>query len=333
MIATLLTIGLLLLVVSLLLAPLEALGWWAGWFGDEELGEQPKRAKSRSDYREFGAGKTSERFVVYLDGIAKVGHGNYEDVTGLLDRLSAGLPRSVVLGDILPYSVSNVELIEGRLLSRFWRRMLQFKLEGRQPLLSFSINVRNLLQVLVAADGRYGTIYGRGEARMIVAGLLAKGYRPGSGAPIIIIGYSGGVQIGLVSVPFLKRALEAPITMISLAGIMASEPGMSQLEHFHHLEARSDRIPLWGRLAFPGLWGVMSYSAYNRLKRSGKYSQYDLGTMRHNGAGSYLDDDAFHGDRSHQEITAEKLIDLIRAIEVPDPEPEPAPPPAAAGTR
>src|SRR5690606_15929652 len=167
----------------------------------------PRRAKSRTDDREFGAGKTSELFVAYLDGIAKVGHGNYEDVTGLLDRLSAGLPRSVVLGDILPYSVSNVELIEGRLLSRFWRRMLQFKLEGRQPLLSFSINVRNLLQVLVAADGRYGTIYGRGEARMIVAGLLAKGYRPGSGAPIIIIGYSGGVQIGLVSVPFLKRAL------------------------------------------------------------------------------------------------------------------------------
>jgi len=330
-IGALLIAGLALLTISLFLAPLEALGWWAGWFGEGELGVARKGTRIRSDYREFGTRKTAERYVVYLDGIAKVGHGNYDDVSGLLDRLSAGLPRTVVLGDILPYSVTNVELIQGRLMSRFWRRMLQFKLEGKQPLLAFSINVRNLLQVLVAADGRYAPIYGRGEARMIVAALLANGYQPDSGTPVIIVGYSGGVQVGLVTVPFLKRALGAPLTMISLAGVMASEPGMNQLEHFHHLEARSDRIPLWGRLAFPGLWGVMSYSAYNRLKRSGKYSQYDLGTMRHNGAGSYLDDDAFHGDRSHQEITAEKLIDLIRAIEVPDP--EPVPPPAAAATR
>src|SRR5690606_20846159 len=158
-----------------------------------------------------------ERYVIYLDGIAKVGHGNYEDVTGLLDRLSAGLPRSVVLGDILPYSVTNVELIKGRPFSRFWRRMMQFKLEGKQPLLAFSINARNLLQVLVAADGRYGPVYGRGEGQVILNSLLRAGYDLAARPPIVIVGYSGGVQIGLVATPFLNRALGTHITMISLA--------------------------------------------------------------------------------------------------------------------
>src|SRR5690606_11359823 len=252
-----------MLVLSMLLAPLEALGWWAGWFG-EEVDEPVAPPTMQADYRQFGRDKTPDRFVVYLDGIAKVGHSNYDDVSGLLDRLSAALPATVVLGDIMPYSVRNLELTKGRPLSRFWRRMLQFKLEGRQPLLAFTINVRNLLQVLVAADNRYAPIYGRGEAQLIAASLLANGYRPGSGAPIVIVGYSGGVQVGLVCVPFLKRALDAPITMISLAGVMASEPGMNQLEHFHHIESSSDKIPLYGRVMFPGRWRVARGSHFNR---------------------------------------------------------------------
>lgn len=319
MIVTLLLVGLGVLALSLFLAPLEALGWWAGWFG-EDLDAPETGVSIQADYREFGGGKTPKRFVVYLDGIAKVGHANYEDVTGMLDRLSAALPMTVVLGDILPYSVRNVELIEGRLLSRFWRRMLQFKLEGKQPLLAFSINVRNLLQVLVAADSRYAPIYGRGQARVMVASLVANGYHPGSGTPIVIIGYSGGVQVGLVAVPFLKRALDAPITMISLAGVMASEPGMNQLEHFHHLESRTDRIPFSARLLLPGRWPIARNSHFNRLRRSGKFTTYEMGSMRHNGAGSYLDDEAYQGDKNHgmnnQEITSMKLIELIRSVEL-----------------
>lgn len=316
MITALLLVAFWMLVISLFLAPLEALGWWAGWFG-EELDESPVPLNSRSDFRQFGGGKSPQRFVVYLDGIAKVGHANYDDVTGLLDRLSDALPVTVVLGDILPYSVRNVELIEGRPLSRFWRRMLQFKLEGRRPLLSFSINVRNLLQVLVAADSRYAPIYGRGETQVIVASLLANGYQPGSGAPIVIVGYSGGVQVGLVCVPFLKRALEAPITMVSLAGVMASEPGMSQLEHFHHLESSSDKIPLYGRVMFPGRWRVARNSHFNRLKRSGRFTSHTLPPMRHNGEGSYLDDEAKLGETNHQEITAELLTELIKSVKLP----------------
>ena len=173
---------------------------------------------------------------------------------------------------------------------------------------------RNLLQVLVAADSRYAPIYGRGETEVIVASLLANGYQPGTGTPIVIVGYSGGVQVGLVSVPFLKRALDAPVTMVSLAGVMASEPGMNELEHFHHIESSSDKIPMYGRVMFPGRWRIARGSHFNRLRRSGRLTVHRLPAMRHNGEGSYLDDDAFIDGKSHQEITSALLVDLIKSV-------------------
>src|SRR5690606_7577225 len=107
--------------------------------------------------------------------------------------------RAVVLGDVLPYSPSRRGLTEGRPLSRFWRRMLDLKLRGRRPVLTFSINARNLLQVLVASDSRYAALYGRAAADAIVEALTAAGYVPHSGVPVALVGYSGGAQVALVA--------------------------------------------------------------------------------------------------------------------------------------
>jgi len=284
----------LALTVSLLLAPIEALGWWAGWFGDED---PPQDLTVPDDA--VGA----DLYVVYLDGIAKAGHVNYHDVQGFLKRLQRALPGAAVLGDVLPYSPSRLGLTEGRPLARFWRRMLRLKLQGRRPALTFSINVRNLLQVLVASDRRYGALYGRAAAGAIVDALLVNGYRPDSGVPVALIGYSGGAQVALVATPYLRRRLGAPLTLVSLAGVIADEPGMLELERMLHIESRGDRIPGVGRLAFPGLWAIWPDSRYARLKRSDRYQAVDPGPMRHNGRGSYLDDHAFYGGRSHQEVT------------------------------
>ena len=104
------------LTVSLLLAPLEALGWWAGWFGEEERRHPAPAAERHRDGRVEAPGP--DLYVVYLDGIAKAGHANYRDVQGFLARLQRALPRAAVLGDVLPYSPSRRGLTEGRPLSR-----------------------------------------------------------------------------------------------------------------------------------------------------------------------------------------------------------------------
>ncbi|HLV12502.1 MAG TPA: hypothetical protein VKY42_08655 [Trueperaceae bacterium] len=291
------------LTVSLLLAPIEALGWWAGWFGEEDAPRQHVPS----------AAEGADLYVVYLDGIAKAGHVNYRDVQGFLDRLARALPGAAVLGDVMPYSPTRRDLTEGRPLARFWRRMLDLKLRGRQPVLTFTINVRNLLQVLVASDRRYAALYGKAAADAIVDALVARGYEPRGGAPVALVGYSGGAQVALVAAPYLRRQLGAPLYLVSLAGVMADEPGMLELERVLHIESRRDRIPRVGRLAFPGLWGIWPRSRFGRLRRSGRFETVDPGPMRHNGPESYLDDEAFIGGRSHQEVTTAIVARFLEA--------------------
>ena len=314
MITLLVLVALAALTLSLLLSPVEALGWWAGWYG-EGL-EHPHEA-SHATYRKIGGEKEPRQFVVYLDGIAKVGAENYDDVQGLLDQLNEALPRAVILGDLMPYSVRNVGLLDERPLARFWRRMFEYKLAGKHSLLAFSINIRNLFQVLVAADQRYGSVYGRGEAQGMLTSLLRAGYVLGSGVPITILGYSGGVQIGIVAARFLKRALDAPLTVVSLAGVMASDAGLDVLDRLYDLASPTDRVPLYGRVLFPGRWRIARGSHWNRLRRDGRLVNVALGPMRHNGPGSYLDDEAFANgaDVNNQTATATAIIALLREIE------------------
>ena len=274
------------LVVAMLLAPVEALGWWAGWYGEGLA--QPEQGDA-SAYVEAGSSHKATHYVVFLDGIAKIGPQNYDDVQALLDRLSERLPDAVVLGDVMPYSVTNTGLLEGRPLSHFWRYAFQLKREGKRPLIAFTINLRNVFQVLVAADARYGPIYSQGEAQSIATSLLHHGYQPGSGTPVTLIGYSGGGQIALGVTRFLKRALNAPVTVISLGGVMSSDAGLGDAEHLYHLVGSRDPVPTLGRL-FPGRWALLVNSHWNRLVRQGKFTLIKMGPMRHNGAGSYLDD-------------------------------------------
>lgn len=300
------------LVIAMLLAPLETLGWWAGWYG-EGL-EQPDEA-SEAPYTEVGGGKQARHYVIFLDGIAKVGAVNYDDVQALLDGISEALPRAVVLGDVMPYSVRNLALTEGRPLGRFWRYAFRLKLEGRYPLLAFSINVRNLFQVLVAADNRYGPIYGQGEAQVMANSLLRYGYVPGSGTPVTLIGYSGGAQVAVVAAPFLARALGAPLSLISLGGVMGSGPGLADFGRVYHLQGSKDVVPHLGRFLFPGRWPIFAHSHWNRMLRQGKLETIPTGPMTHNGAGSYLDETRFLDGKSFLAHTKEHIIALVRRID------------------
>ncbi len=283
------------IVVALLLAPLESLEWWAGRY-DECL--HAPAAHSPVPYQAAGTRPTpvKQHYLIFLDGIAKVGAVNYGDVQDLLDRLSDALPDAVVLGDIMPYSVTNTDLTEGRLLSRFWRRAFKLKVEGKRPLVGFTINIRNLLQVLVSADKRYGPVYNQGEAQVILNSLLKNSYRPGSGVPVTLIGYSGGAQISLGAAPYLSRALGAPITMISLGGVMASDRGLETLTHLYHLAGSKDRVQTLGAVVFPGRWPVVANSYWNQAKRRGKISVIPMGPVDHDGPGSYLDKNSFFDD-------------------------------------
>lgn len=185
------------LVLAGLLAPFEALGWWAGWYGDSRdtttLSHKP-RATPKPQIT-----PTASHYIVYLDGIGKSSFRYSLRSKKFLERLEASLSSDrLLIKNIIPYSVINLPLTIDRPLARLWQWI------ERTSKLEVLILLRNMFQVAVSVDSRYGPIYNRGTAQIIIDRLLSRGYQPGSGVLITLIGYSGGGQISLGAVPYLK---------------------------------------------------------------------------------------------------------------------------------
>ena len=97
------------------------------------------------------------------------------------------------------------QLLTGqRVFTWLWRRVLDWRLNGTR-LLPALLNVRNLFQVLVSADHRYGPLYSFGIARVARERLEAHGYRPGSRTPVVLLGSSGGGQISVGAATYPRR--------------------------------------------------------------------------------------------------------------------------------
>ena len=296
---------------AMLLAPLEALGWWAGWYNDW-YDAHPSVPGGLSLLEGNSGTAPKAHYVVFLDGVAKATPENYSDVQSLLDYLSAALPDAAILGDVLPYAVSGAPLTTSRPLSRFWRYARERKLKDARHPFGFLINLRNIFQVLVSADKRYGPIYHLGEAQAVMKDLLEHGYRAGSGVPITLIGFSGGAQVAAGVTPFLKRLLSAPVDLVSLGGVISADAGLLDVRYLYHLAGSKDPVEKFSTLLFPGRWPWVASSSWNRAKRRGKFTYIPMGPVHHNGAGNYLDDSSFlPSGKSHLAHTADTIVKIL----------------------
>jgi hypothetical protein len=302
----------LAMLIAGVLAPFEALGWWAGWFGDELPADDPEPAAEGVDTRHW---------LVFLTGIHSVSD---ETIAGRDRNLLAGLKDAlpgVKLIEVFPYSASNRPLTGGRLLARFWRWALRMKLSQKNlaQLGGMFINLRNVWQVAVAADRRYGPIYNEGTARTIRRALQQAGYRAGSGTPVTLIGYSGGGEIAAGASACLKALLAAPVRVISLGGVMSSQARLTEIDGLCHLHGTHDHVHQLGILLFPGRWKVFPHSAWNQAQRRGIIRQIHMGAVGHTGAGGYLDSRALLPDgRSYLQQTIDVIRELIHSSTPPD---------------
>ncbi len=292
-----LILGIILLwiVIAGLLAPLESLSWWAGWYQDADEDEESDTViieqsndQSHMIVEHKGQKRSVSQYVVYLTGIAGISGDTFlPEERALLDKLAERLPDAVLVDDIYPYAVTTRGLTGQRVFARFWRWLEQLKLRGSA--LAFLINIRNMFQVLVAADSRYSPIYSLGSANVVLRGLKRHGYPFGSGMPVTLIGYSGGGEMSIGTISPLKATLKAPIRVISLGGVMSSDPCLVDVEHLVHLYGEKDRVHLLGPVLFPGRWRVSVRSAWNEARRDGRITMVKMGPMAHNGPGGYLD--------------------------------------------
>jgi hypothetical protein len=194
-----------------------------------------------------------------------------------------------VIDEVFPYSVLGVGLDdERRLFDRFWRWLM-----AHPGLIYLLINVRNLWQVLVAADRRYGPTIGAGLAGRIGIALLQHGYQLGSDVPVTLIGSSGGAQMGLSAAPYLARALKAPLRMISLGGVMNGDSAVLRFQHLDHLYGTKDLVVKIMPQIYPGRWSCNRLAPWHTAVARGIYRERAIGAFTHTGPGGYFDSHSF----------------------------------------
>jgi hypothetical protein len=194
------------------------------------------------------------------------------------------------------------------MFARLWRWLEQRRLRDRGGVLLFLINIRNMFQVAVSADSRYGPIYNFGVAQEVVRGLCRHGYQIGSGKPVTLIGWSGGGQIAIGATTYLYGLLGAPIRVISVGGVLSSDPGILSLAHLYHLYGTKDPVQGAGAVLFAGRWPMEQQSPWNRALAAGRITLTSLGPIVHAGPRNYFDtersmpDGQIYADRTRHEL-------------------------------
>lgn len=295
------------LFVAGALAPLEALGWWAGWFGGRDPSSEWSPLEAPADQEE----DSPQQYLVFLSGIHSVNGATFATrEKHFLQMLRAELPHTRII-EVFPYSVTNRPLTGQRLFAWFWRWALSMKLSKRAlaGIAGTMINVRNIWQMGVSADRRYGPIYNRGSAMLILDALRQAGCRRGT--PILLVGYSGGGQIALGAAPHVESLADSPVTVVSLGGVMSSDHATRKLERVYDLHGDSDRVRQAGILFFPGRWPLFPQTGWNLAKRDGIVRSVSLGPPDHTGRGGYLDSKSTLPDgRTY----LEQSVDVLAAI-------------------
>ncbi len=287
------------------LSPIEALGWWAGWFSQEQA--MPKApALSSSNFKQA---------LVFLTGVHSVSDETYaRREIQFLENLRQRLPDVLIL-EVFPYAATNQALTGQRFFAWFWRIALKLK-QGHIPLGGVIINLRNGWQVVVSADKRYGPIYNQATARTIASSLQEHGYPLHSQIPVILIGYSGGGQIAVGSAQYLKYLIDAPVSVISLGGILCADPGLLELESLYHLSGDKDQLQRLGKIGFPGRWPLFPYSPWFQAQKKGIIKLISMGPIDHTGKNGYLDSKAILSDgRSFLEQTVDVVVSIVRRKE------------------
>ncbi|MFN2173278.1 MAG: hypothetical protein ACK2U0_07255 [Candidatus Promineifilaceae bacterium] len=311
--AYLIALALLLLIGMALLAPFESLGWWAGWTKRDlqpsiQLEELNPEVNPAAIY------------IVYLTAIGGISANLSSREQRFLDRLEAAYPEKVVIiDDVFPFSATNNPLNGERPLAWLWQRLHNSRLGGKASIFATLIFARNLFQVAVSGDPRYGPIYNFGVARELIRSLIHHGYPPNSGIPIAVMGWSGGAQIAVGVAPYLHQALGAPIKIVSIGGVISDDPGLDQVEHLYHIQSTIDQYPRISELLYPGRWRIMRHSHWYRAENGGRISVINPGPMRHTGKGDYLDRNTLLANgQSNLDRTVEVIVAALEQTPIPE---------------
>lgn len=301
------------LIISLITAPFEAMTWWSRWSTDpDDVDKSSGALPEPIADPEPNPGTLvpdGKAVLFYVTGIGTMA-GDFHPALEkhFLEELKRSLPDVTVIDNFFPYSPAGIPLNGQRIFARFWR----FLGRHRALVTKTMIRLRNMFQVLVAADGRYGPIYSAGTFRTMHDKLTSRGYTATSLQPIILLGYSGGAEISLGAAPFLQSAYHGRLTLLSLGGVLSSHAGLAALDRLVHLEGSADRVSRIGGIFFIHRWRLFGSSYWNLARKQGKFTRIPMSGMSHNGPGSYLDDATFADGADESNL--QRTLSVIRSV-------------------
>ncbi len=312
-----------LLFIMALLSPLEALTWWAGWSSQAPTPNKvSQEALEEIDAEHAPTLPTAGHPAYYLVYLTAIGGVSAQELSHreqrFLQLLQEALPEAEIISDVFPFSVTNNPLTGERLFGWLWRKIHEKRKTLTGGMLASFIFARNLFNVAVSADPRYGPINNAGVAREIAKSLYRRGYPLAGGIPVVTMGWSGGGQIAVGVAPFLHLGMDAPVYTVSIGGVLTDDPGVAFVAHLWHLQGSKDKFPLIGDVLFPGRWPWIKESAWNRFVRAGKLTRLEPGPMIHTGRGDYFDFKATLPDGQPYVMKTVTLIrDAVRSIPSP----------------
>ena len=102
--------------------------------------------------------------------------------------------------------------------------------------------------------------------------------------------------------------------VISLGGVLDSDPGLRVVERLDHLVGDKDIMERIGRIVYPGRWPIARASAWNAARSSGVVEVTHLAGMAHNTPGGYMDPNfrTASGEK-FPEITARAIVSTLQS--------------------
>jgi hypothetical protein len=262
-----------LLLIPVLVAPFETAGWWT----------QRRHRQEAIPVAPPTAPVGVRAQVVYFTGVAGYsGEFLARREAALLQRVQDSFPEVSIHSEVFPYSVNNNPLNGERVFAWLWAWLHKWRLKVPNNVFDALIVARNVGQLLVSADPRYGPFYNRGLAEVLRSRLDPE-------LPTIFLAYSGGAQMAIgAAVPY-AQSHRGPLHLVALGGVFTDDPGIATFESVTQLLGSRDRyIVKLGGLLFPGMWRWMFWSAWNRYRRGPRFRTLASGPHGHVGKRDYF---------------------------------------------
>jgi hypothetical protein len=322
-------IGLLSLTVLLILlwgtfAPVGTLTWWLDG-GADDLEERASRFLNRAelgdelgDESSSAAADANESspslcYIVFLTGVGDFSGNELASGEELfLDRLEQEQPHCTMVRDVFPYSAANQDIGGQDIFAYLWDVVEEA--DGWLELTRYLLEFRNFWRLAISADNRYGQVYNRAIALSILEKMDEQKSIPlnlSEPIQLILMGTSGGAQVGLAATPYLNEWLNTDIVVISFGGVFDGQDGFDSAMQVYHFRGEEDWIESLAGIVFPSRWLWTFRSPFNRARDEGRYIAITSGPHEHDGDRGYFGKEMMEdSDKTYLDRMFEEVMDL-----------------------